>query len=255
MMEDTIRITTVTLTQVLTIQTGPGVSFKEYESGKGISKLERWGCPTEENTLWIVEDVAAVQTLITWEKGNDPTSQPNNTPKHQTVEMWKRTTTVRVQNLVELRDLLQENTEWETSYIFGRVPTEIQSWNKVMSPLVYSLPPQACCPRYVNKNPVIVSGIRELTHSPKQNPPLQEKFLDCFCPVCWSFQNFRHNKDEVRDWISLKKTLCNNKITDPALLVKGLKDPIKDSEIQKIGDNYLKNKKAPGPESFQTELI
>lgn len=120
MMEDTIRITTVTLTQVLTIQTGPGVSFKEYESGKGISKLERWGCPTEENTLWIVEDVAAVQTLITWEKGNDPTSQPNNTPKHQTVEMWKRTTTVRVQNLVELKDLLQESTEWETSYIFER---------------------------------------------------------------------------------------------------------------------------------------
>ena len=36
---------------------------------------------------------------------------------------------------------------------------------------------------------------------------------------------------------------------------KGLKAPIKDSEMQKIVDHYLKNNKAPGPDSFQAELI
>ena len=36
---------------------------------------------------------------------------------------------------------------------------------------------------------------------------------------------------------------------------KKLKGPIKDSEIQKIADHYLKNNKVPGPDSFQTELI
>ncbi len=36
---------------------------------------------------------------------------------------------------------------------------------------------------------------------------------------------------------------------------KGLKVPIKDSGIQKIADHYLKNNKAPVPDSFQAELI
>ena len=36
---------------------------------------------------------------------------------------------------------------------------------------------------------------------------------------------------------------------------KGLKGPIKDSEMQKIADHYLKNNKTPGPDSFQAELI
>jgi hypothetical protein len=38
-------------------------------------------------------------------------------------------------------------------------------------------------------------------------------------------------------------------------LEKGLKDPIKDSEMQKFDDHYLKNNKDPGPDSFQAELI
>jgi hypothetical protein len=36
---------------------------------------------------------------------------------------------------------------------------------------------------------------------------------------------------------------------------KGLKGPIKDSEMQTIADHYLKNNKAPGPDSLQAELI
>ena len=89
----------------------------------------------------------------------------------------------------------------------------------------------------------------------KQGPTSQERYLDCFCPSCWKFQDFRHNKDEVRDWRFLKKTLSNSRITDPTLLARGLKGPVKDSEMQKISDNYLKNNKTPGPDSFQPELI
>ena len=59
----------------------------------------------------------------------------------------------------------------------------------------------------------------------------------------------------MRNWSFLKKALSNSRITDPALLARGLKGPVKDSEMQKISDNYLKNNKAPGPDSFQTELI
>ncbi len=60
---------------------------------------------------------------------------------------------------------------------------------------------------------------------------------------------------EVRDWSFLKKAPSNSRITDPAPLARGLKDPVKDSEMQKNSDNYLKNNKVSGPDSFQTELI
>jgi hypothetical protein len=60
----------------------------------------------------------------------------------------------------------------------------------------------------------------------------------------------------VHDLSFLKAALKDCKIKDPKLLEKGLlKGPIKDSEMKKITDHYLKNNKAPGPDSFQAELI
>jgi hypothetical protein len=53
----------------------------------------------------------------------------------------------------------------------------------------------------------------------------------------------------------MKESLKDCKIKDPNLLERGLKGPIKESEMQKISDQYLKNNKAPGPDSFQTDLI
>ena len=53
----------------------------------------------------------------------------------------------------------------------------------------------------------------------------------------------------------MAEALKNCKIKDPKRLEKGLKGPIKDSEMRKIADNYLKHNKAPGPDSFQAELI
>jgi hypothetical protein len=118
----------------------------------------------------------------------------------------------------------------------------------------------ACCPRCTHKQATIISGVR-LREVPngiptqEQDETSQERYLDCFCAQCWSFQNFRHNKDKVHDWSILKESLKDCKIQDPELLEKGLKGPIKDSEMQKIADHYLKNNKAPRPDSFQTELI
>jgi hypothetical protein len=103
---------------------------------------------------------------------------------------------------------------------------------------------------------VVISGIRQRedphgSQEQEQSGISQERYMDCFCVQCWSFQNFRHNKDEVKDWSFLKETLKDCKVQDPELLDKGLKDPIKDSEMQKIAEHYLKNNKAPGPDSFQ----
>jgi hypothetical protein len=93
------------------------------------------------------------------------------------------------------------------------------------------------------------------TPAQEQDRTSQERYLVCFCPQCWRFQKFRHNKDEVRDRSFLTKVLKECKIKDPKLLKKGLMGPIKDSEMQKIADHYLKNNKVPGPDSFQAELI
>ena len=112
----------------------------------------------------------------------------------------------------------------------------------------------------MNKQATIISGVREReapdgTQAQEQEDTPQERYLDCFCAQCWSFQDFRHNKDEVHDWSFLKESLKDCKIQDSDLLDKGLKGPIKDSEMQKIADHYLKNNKDPGPDSFQVELI
>jgi hypothetical protein len=112
----------------------------------------------------------------------------------------------------------------------------------------------------MQKQPTVISGgcKREVPHgipTQEQGGTSQERYLDCFCDQCWSFQNFRHNKDKVHDWSFLKESLKDCKVQDPELLEKGLKGPIKDSEMQKIADHYLQNNKNPGPDSFQVEFI
>ncbi len=112
----------------------------------------------------------------------------------------------------------------------------------------------------MHKQATIISGVRKrevLNGIParEQDETSQERYLYCFYTQCWSFQNFRHNKDEVHDWFFRKESLKDCKVQDPELLEKGLKGPIKDSEMQKIADHYLKNNKAPGSDSFQAELI
>ena len=116
----------------------------------------------------------------------------------------------------------------------------------------------AYCPQCDNEQAAVISGVRqrEDPHGDlvqEQGGIPQERYMDCFCTKCWSFQDFRYNKDKVNDWSFLKEALKDCKVQDPELLEKGLEGPIKDSEIQKIADHYLKNNKSPGSDSFQTD--
>ena len=182
--------------------------------------------------------------------------------------MWKRTTQVRTSSLILLRDLLQRSTEWTESNTLERGllrdsgPWQDTNRDTVLEQVyeVSGLSPLACCPRCTHKQATIISGVRRReapdgVPAQEQDETSQERYLDCFCAQCWSFQNFRHNKDKVHDWSFLKESLKDCKIQDPELLEKGLKGPIKDSEMQKFADHYLKNNKAPGPDSLQAELI
>jgi ribonuclease HI len=189
-------------------------------------------------------------------------------PQLQVPEQWKRTTEIRTSSLILLRDLLQKSTEWMESNVLKRgLLRKLNPWEDTNRDAVLEqgyektgLAPVACCPRCNNKQAVVISGVRQRedphgSRAQEQSGISQERYMDCFCAQCWSFQNFRHNKDKVNDWSFLKEALKDCKVQDPELLDKGLKGPIKDSEMQKIADHYLKNNKAPGPDSFQAELI
>ena len=127
------------------------------------------------------------------------------------------------------RGLLRESGPWQDT---NRDAVLEQGYEPTgLSPLAY-------CPRCSHKQATIISGVHE-RETPHVSPALeldstQERYLDCFCSQCWSFQNFRHNKIEVYDWSFLAEALKDCKIKDPKLLEKGLKGPIKDSEMQKL---------------------
>jgi len=189
-------------------------------------------------------------------------------PQPHVTEQWKRTTEVRTNSLILLRDLLQISTEWGESNVLERgllrqsSPWEDTNRDAVMEQVYEKtgLAPVASCPQCQNKQAVVISGVRQRedpcdSQAHVRSEMSQERYMECFCSQCWSFQNFRHNKDTVNDWSFLKEALKDCKVRDPVSLDKGLKGPVKDSEMQKIADHYLKNNKAPGPDSFQAELI
>jgi hypothetical protein len=167
-------------------------------------------------------------------------------------------------SLILLRDLLQRSTEWGESNVLERGllrksnPWEDTNRDAVVEQVYEKtgLAPVASCPHCENKQAVVISGVRQRedphdSRTQEQSGISQERYMDCFCTQCWSFQNFRHNKDEVNDWSFLKEALKDCKVRDPELLDKGLKGPIKDSEMHNIADHYLKNNKAPGPDSLK----
>jgi hypothetical protein len=222
-----------------------------------------------------------IQELITsadhphpWDGGNQRGVDPDVSveitvvPQPQIPGKWKRTTEVCTSNLILLRDLLQKSTAWPASDILERGllrksnPWEDTNRDAVLEQVFEKtgMSHLACCPHCNNKHVAVISGIRQRkgphgSPAKEQDDTSQERYMDCFCTQCWSFQDFRHNKDDVNDWSFLKEALKDCKIQNPDLREIGLRGPIKDSEMQKIADNYLKNNKAPGPDSFQAELI
>ena len=246
---------TITLTPVFSLFTPPGTQLIDYEPGTGIMKVEGWG-NRQNSTMWVADDESSTRTLSSW---FEKTTLGCSTISPPPVGMWKRLTTVKTSNLTNLWDLLQESSAWESAHIVERKLTKVsETWEHSNRDAALEqgyeasgLPHHACCPNCKDKKPVVISGIRDNTAYTAPSQPMQERFLDCFCPSCWRFQDFRHNKDEVQDFSFLRKAISKCRLTDPALLSQGLRGPVKDSEMEKIADNYLKNNKAPGPDCKQ----
>jgi hypothetical protein len=168
-----------------------------------------------------------VNEILGGQIGSDPDISVEITvsPQFQTPGTWKRSTEVRTNSLILLRDLLQRSTEWTEPNILERVllrePGPWQDTNRdTVLEQVYEtsgLSPLACCPCCSQKKTIIISGVRERKDpqaipAQEKDRTSQERYLDCFCSQCWSFQNFRHNKDEVHDWSFLKAALKDCKI-------------------------------------------
>jgi hypothetical protein len=105
--------------------------------------------------------------------------------------------------------------------------------------------------------PIVVSGLRDIDNpgSPATPELTQERYLDCFCPQCWSFENFRHNKDTVRDWSFMRDPIEKGKKIGQNTNPSSLRGPLTESEMQKVVNFYLKMGKAPGPDKIQAELV
>ncbi len=95
----------------------------------------------------------------------------------------------------------------------------------------------------------MVSGVRNLDNltSIDTSGITPERYLDYFCPKCWSFEDFRHNKDAVRDWSFMRASIEKGNKIGERPNPSGLRGPLTDSEMQKVADLYLKIGKAQDP--------
>ena len=131
-------------------------------------------------------------------------------PQPHVTEQWKRTTEIRTSSLILLRDLLQRSTELGESNVLERGllrqsnPWEDTNRDTVMEQVYEKtgLAPVASCPQCQNKQAVVISGVRQRedpcdSQAHLRSEMSQERYMECFCSQCWSFQDFRHNKDTV----------------------------------------------------------
>ncbi len=134
-----------------------------------------------------------------------------------------RTISINTTNLPTVRDLLQQSMTWPNEHTISRElaytegPWEHDNRDSVLDQgyETSGLPPQAWCP---NKDctqgiSIMVSGIRNIDNPSLSTTPevTWERYLDYFCPQWWSFENFRHNKDTVRDWSIMKDSIEKGK--------------------------------------------
>ena len=126
--------------------------------------------------------------------GLNPGVSVKITVSPQTPETWKRTTEVRTNSLILLRDLLQRSTEWTESNILERgllrEPGPCQDTNRdAVLEQVYEtsgLSPLSCYPCCTHKKATIISGVRERKDpqaipTQEQDRTSQERYLDYFC--------------------------------------------------------------------------
>ena len=110
------------------------------------------------------------------------------------VEQWKRTTMIRTNSLILLRDLLQKSTEWTGLHVLERgLLRESNPWTDTNRDTVLEqgyektgLSHLACCPQCDNEQAAVISGVRqrEDPHGnlvQDQGGIPQERYMDCFC--------------------------------------------------------------------------
>jgi len=223
------------------------------------------GIPTKKDFLWVADEPNGIQTMCP--RLSSTTGQTGAFGEYKIGQVVKRTLTIKTSNLPRVRDLLQQSATWSNEHIISREltyaegPWEHDNRDSVLEQgyETSDLPPQACCQ---NKDctqgmPVVVSGIRNINDPTTSTTPeiTQERYLDYFCPQCWSFENFRHNKDTVRSWSFLKASIEKGKKMGQDTSPNSLRGPLTDSEMQKVANFFLKIGKAPGPDNIQAEFI
>ncbi len=143
-----------------------------------------------------------------------------------------------------------------TTMTHGNWQTETRSWNKGSKP-------QVCPRKRAVRTKLYPRDARSgLWNMEPRQPDINRhiwnntrKILDYFCPKCWSFEDFRHNKDAVRDWSFMRASIEKGNKIGERPNPTGLRGPLTDSEMQKVADFYLKIGKAPGPDNIQVEFI
>ena len=163
---------TITLTPVSSLLTPSDTRFANYKSEIGITRIEGWG-DWPDHTLWVVDDENSARLLSTWVE----TLAPQDLSDHSLpVGMWKRRTTVTTSNLANLWDLLQECSEWKSTFIVERkIVQASEAWEHSNRDAVLEqgyeasgLPPRACCQICNCRKPAVVSGVRDKTVNPAQ---------------------------------------------------------------------------------------
>ena len=134
-----------------------------------------------------------------------------------------RTIAIKTISLPEMRTLLQQSITWPSEQTISKELTYSEGpWEQDNRDSVLEqgfetsgLSLQACCPNKncTKKMPIVISGLRNIDDPASSSTPeiTQERYLDYFCPQCWSFENFRHNKDTVRDWSFMKESIGKGK--------------------------------------------
>jgi hypothetical protein len=105
-------------------------------------------------------------------------------------EGFKRTIFMGTSYLPEVRDILESSSHWSTTHVLSRSLLYVTGpWNDANRDSVIEqvyeasgLPPQACCPKYSNRTPSVVTGTRpfQVPTSEESSTITTERYLDCF---------------------------------------------------------------------------
>jgi hypothetical protein len=209
-MSDTHATMTHSSTKVATLRMTINLPNSPSDTESGVGQIGSRGINTQDRFMWISEKPDVSVLLESW--ASEIRRLTSTEAPFTLDEGFHRSVEIKTSYLPTVRDLLHRSSFWSTSHALTRsLLYDTSPWKDTNRDSVIEqsyetsgLPPQACCPNLMcsNVKPVVVSGIRPTPTQSSKEPPIftSERYLDCFCPSCWSFQDFRHNTDTVKDW-------------------------------------------------------